>query len=102
MSDGEQIQPRIKETLSMFYRRMVSKFPKYLRTDDDHLYCVVCDKQLHTKKLFGVKQHFGGAAHIAMLRESGLAEVKEEIKFEGTTKPYVESSYVESSIYSTY
>lgn len=84
INDGQCIQPRLKESLDMFYRRMVSDYPKYLRTDDVKLFCEVCNKQLHAKKTYEVKQHFATAKHKARLEESGLAA--DEIELELTPK----------------
>lgn len=73
--------PKVKETLKMFYRRMVSEYPGVLRADATNLYCTICDKPLYTKKIFGVKQHFGSAGHVTFLQEAGLVADDESLMF---------------------
>lgn len=68
--------PKIKETPSMFYHRMVSEYRGLLRTDNSALYCLVCEAQLKAKQVSEVKQHLNTTKHITILQKTGRPEQK--------------------------
>lgn len=55
--------PKEKETQREFNFRIVRQFPKVFRADENVLFCLLCDCNVPTKKLFGVKQHIETSKH---------------------------------------